>query len=594
MSDQKNFTRLSFTEVKEDLKSFLKSQDRFKDYNFDGSNMSVLLDVLAYNTFKQNIYNNMSISERFLDTAQTKNAVVSHAKELNYLPQSMRSAQARIELRLNASDSPDYVTLPKGTVFTSRDGSTVYEFVTDQAYTITPTDGSYRIEIPILEGKMVKEHFPVEKKSSQYRISNPNVDTSSITVKVSPSKEIAQEDAGDEYILMGSLHGASKDSKVFYLQPSENDTYQVEFGRNVFGIEPEIGEVVTIEYRITEGVCGNGAKQFSLKTPINGYGSSVITKSPAGGGACRENIESIRFFAPKALQIQDRAVTERDYELLLRQRFPEIQAVSAYGGEEASPPQYGRVIISVDVKNAEGVSNALKETYRNYLKDRTPLGIEPVIMSPLFMFASVNTTVYYDNRESSMSSAEVKERVQRAIKQYSDSTLNNFNSTIRHSKLTSVIDNTHPSIKSNMTTIRAVIEVVPYEGKFFNTYINFGNRIIKEPTVSVNNFDTNRVPGIVTSSFRHRNRTCFIRDNGEGKLQIVTVSNGIISTVDSDIGSIDYETGKVSIRSFAVQSYIGTGISFFATTYYTDFKAPKDRILAIRDSDINVNVEWVN
>lgn len=594
MSESKDFTQISFNEIKEDLKNFLKSQERFKDFNFEGANMSVMLDILAYNTQKQNFYNNMSISERFLDTAQTKNAVMSHAKELNYLPQSKRSAQATVEVRINAPDNPDFITIPKGTTFTSRDGSTVYEFVTDKAYTVTPSNGAYNTIIPILEGTVYTEFFEVKAQSQRYRMSNPDIDTSSMVVHVAGSRDDIVNGISDEFVLFDSLHGASPTSKAYYLQASEDDTYQIEFGRGVFGIEPEIGNYVKISYRVTNGKCANGAKTFSLKSPISGYSATVYTLAHAEGGADRESIESIRFFSPKALQVQDRAVTERDYEIILKRRFPEIQAVSAYGGEEATPPQYGRVMIAVDVKNAEGVSEALKDTYSTYLRDKTPLGIEPVILSPSFMFVQIDSSVQYNNKETSMSSAEIKKMVLETIKKHSDTALNNFNSTLRFSNLTSAIDKTHPSIMSNDTNVRAIIEAVPYEGRLLNTTMNFGNRIIREPVVMTNNYDINRNPGLISSTFTHRDRTCFIRDNGEGRLQIVTVTSGRISIINGNIGTIDYMKGVVSVKSFDVTSYVGQGITFYATTYSKDFKSPKDRILAIRDSDININVEWVN
>lgn len=593
MSDNTDYTNLNFTEIKEDLKNFLKSQARFKDYDFEGSNMSVVLDILAYNTLHNNVYNNMVLSEMFMDSAQTKNAILSHAKELNYLPQSRRSAQATVRVRFTPAQKPSFITVPRNTVFTAKCGAKNYDFVASEATTITEVNGKYQADITILEGKVITEYFVVAAKNGRYRISNDSIDTSSIRLRVAKSQQAMDLGRFDEYLVLDSLHGATPDGKVFYLQPTENDCYQIEFGRGQFGYEPPVGSVIAVEYRVTMGSDANGAKDFVLRDMIENYPSVVTTVERAEGGSDRESLESIRFFAPKALQIQDRAVTERDYEILLKQKFPEIQAVSVYGGEEASPPQYGRVIIAVDVKNANGVSDALKEKYRTFLKDRTPLSIEPVVVNPKFMYVSVETTVTYDNRATELSEANIRQLVKSKILAHSVANLNNFRTTIRKSRLTRDIDNAHSSIASNDTLLRAVCEVVPFENKVLNSYINFGNRIIKEPVVNTNSYDSNRVPGIVSTAFVYRGRSCFIRDDGNGRLQIVTSSNGKVTVISADIGEINYETGLVRIKSFAVSGYSGSSIRLYGNTYSADFTSPKDRILAIREQDINITVKTV-
>ena len=366
---QTPIAQLDFDTVKENLKTYLKGQAQFKDYDFAGSNMSVLLDVLAYNTYYNNFYTNMTYAEMFLDSAQLRESVISHAKELNYLPASSRSSQAIVQVELvDMVETPTFVTIPKYARVSGKPatGNKVYTFLTDESYTIIPKDGRYCVNgVRVFEGKKVEEAFRVTGIPSQkFRITNSNVDTASIAMTVRESAEIGAK--SEEYVMRTSILGVKSKDKVFYIQPSGEDTYEIHFGQNAFGVMPPANSIVDITYRINNEDKPNGIDRF-ITQRIGGYKAQVTTIMPSEGGSAPEGIESIRFFAPKSIQIQDRAVTESDYEILLRNEFPEIQAVSVYGGEELNPPQYGRVVVAVDVYKAEGVSANNKAKFKSYL-----------------------------------------------------------------------------------------------------------------------------------------------------------------------------------------------------------------------------------
>ena len=279
------FTKLDFNDIKASLKTYLKGQDRFKDYDFDGANFSVLLDILAYNTYQNNIYTNLAFSEMFLDSAQLRDSVISHAKELNYLPSSRASSQVKLDVTLTVSGNPSTVEIPRGTKFKAICGSETFMFVSDESVTIIPTStGVYKYTgLTVYEGEVLTEMFVVSGNEPQsYIISNKNVDTNSIRVRV---RDNAEATSNTEFVRATSLFGVQNNDNVFYLEPHADERYQVAFGRNVFGKEPINGNVIEIEYRVTSGEAANGTKRFSALSTISGYVPSVVLNSESLGGS---------------------------------------------------------------------------------------------------------------------------------------------------------------------------------------------------------------------------------------------------------------------------------------------------------------------
>ena len=591
------FTKLDFNDIKTSLKTYLKGQDRFKDYDFDGSNFSVLLDILAYNTYQNNVYTNLAFSEMFLDSAQLRDSVISHAKELNYLPSSRASSQVKLDVTLTVPNNPSSVEIPKGTKFKAICGSETFIYVSDESVTIIPTStGVYKYTgLTVYEGEVITEMFNVSgTDANTYLISNKNVDTNSIRVRV---KDNAQETTSTEFVRATSLFGIQSSDNVFYLEPFADERYQITFGRNVFGAEPLNGNVVEIEYRITAGEAPNGTKRFSALTTISGYVPSVVLNSESlsgsEGGAERETIDSIKYYAPKSIQIQDRVVSESDYEILLKNNFSEIQSVSVYGGETVTPPQFGRVIIAVDVKNSDGVSDNAKARYTEFLKARSPLAIEPVVVSPEFMYVSVDTLVTYNKSKTAKTASDINSLVKAAIANYSNVNLSDFGKSVRYSKLTSAIDAVDGSVVSNDTTIKAIIEVNPVLNMFNNIAFSYGNTLIVDHPLAIGEDISIHNPAIKTSGFYYSGTPAFIQDDGNGVLQVISNTVDGFVYLNKNIGTVNYITGEVRIKSLNISGYDGSAIKVYATTKVKDIIGPKQRIVSIRDEDVTVNVKGI-
>lgn len=588
MADQ-TFTNLDFENVKASLKSYLKAQDRFKDYDFEGSNMNVLMDVLAYNTFQNNFYTNMAISEMFLDSAQIKDSVVSHAKELNYLPRSRRSANANLRVQFFPTDTPSTITIPRKTKFTARCGSTTYSFYNDKAYTARATNGQYVIEdVVVFEGRYIDEFYEVSGISDQKFITNnANIDTESIKVYVKANSSSTTE---EEYLYKSNIFGVDSLDQVFYLQPVAGNRYEVVFGNNQFGKQPTNGNVIRIEYRVTNGVEANGIQTINLENQISGISSTETVVSKSQGGAERESIDSIKFYAPKSIQIQERAVTESDYEVLLKNQFPEIQAISAYGGETLNPPQYGRVIISVDVQDSDGVSEKAKTEYTSFLSSRAPLAIEPRIVSAEFIYISIDARVYYDTGKTSLTADGIETLVRQALLNYSKTNLEDFNRDVRFSKLASAIDNSNPAILSNDISARAIIDFNPVLGSPTSKAFTFGNGLYLDPPLDLNDDINLHQPAIKSSEFIYDGKTAFLQDDGRGVIKVISSQPGGFVYLKNDGGTVDYDTGEVVINPIVVDSYTGSSIKLIGKTRCGNVFGLRNRIVLIRDEDINITV----
>jgi len=590
MPDNTPITELDFFAAKNDLKNYLKAQSQFKDYDFNGSNMNVLLDVLAYNTYMNNFYTNMAYSEMFLDTAQTRQSVISHAKELNYLPRSCVSAAAKIQIDFSTGvTDPSFITVPKNTKFTGRNKNNRYTFSTDRSYTVTQIDGIYCIsDVSIYEGVLVTEYYTVTGSSTQrFILNNTDVDTGSISVAVRLSS--ANNSAKTEYTSRENIFGVTDVDPVFYIQPTDSNSYEITFGKNTFGKQPVVNNVVEVSYRISSKAAPNGIRTFTSEN-IAGYPVTITTIARADGGADRETEESIKFFAPKSIQIQDRAVTENDYEILLKNKFPEIQAISVYGGEELTPPRYGRVVVAVDVQNAEGVSENNKNKYYTFLKERCPIGIEPIVMSPEFMFLNVDVKVYYNTKTTTASEGDILLAVKNAILAYSNNNLSDFRKTFRFSKLGYQIDRANANILSNDTEVLAIIPINPVLNTTSSYVLNFKNSLILDHPLTAGEILADHKPAIKSSQFTYNGRTAFIQDDGKGVLQIIRSTTTGFVYLNRNIGSVNYATGRVVITNLSVSAYTGSDLKIYGRTLSKDIAAPKDRIITIRESDINISV----
>lgn len=588
-------TELDFDSIKEQLKTYLRTQTQFKDYNFEGSNMSVLLDVLAFNTFQNNFYTNMAINEMFLDSAVIKNSVVSHAKELNYIPRSRKSATATVRVTIvDTNETASTISIPTYTNFSSNYQGELYNFVTNQTYVARRTaPGTYVADnVTLYEGQMLasfqREGFIIDADGVlRVQLTNDEADTDSIVVFIDAE---ATEDR-NVFTRANTIYGVKPDDKVFYVEPHIDNRYAIYFGKNEFGLQPEAFEDVRVRYRICSGEEPNGANSFSASF-IDGATISVETISAATGGQERESLESIRYFAPKALQIQERAVTNSDYEILLKQRFPEIKAAAAYGGEELDPPQFGRVAVSVYLDtDTQLISSTLANSYVTYLSEKSPLGIEPVFVQTKFVYADIIVDAIYTSKNTEKSAEQLESLIRSAIQTYSDDNLEDFNRTLRSSKLSSAIDNVDSAIQSSALSIMPIIEFSPIVNIQTAPSFRFEAELIKPYPYRAANGFTDYKPAIKSSPFDVDGVCVYLQDDGLGNVMMVTDDATNPQVTNPTAGVVNYTTGEVKLSNLIIEAYTGSAIKMMARVKDNDVSAPQGRVFVIRDTDVFVNMK---
>lgn len=590
-----NLVNLDFETLKQSFKTHLSSQTAFRDYDLDGSNMSVLMDLLAYNTYINTFYMNMVASEMFLDTAQLRNSVVSHAKQLNYTPRSFRSAAAVVNISVTPSSTVTAVTLPRGSSFTSKVGSNTYTFTLNDNIVLTsPVNGTFTANnVTLYEGALVTDTFIYNTVADQQRfiISNPTVDTTSVRVYVTENNASVVR----TYLQANSYIGADSTSEIFFVQAAENDLYEIVFGNGTQGRLPAHGAAISAVYRVSNGELPNGCYLFSSDDAIDGHANvRITTVSVAAGGSVHETTESIRKNAPRFYQTQERAVTAKDYQTLLQLAYPEISSIYVFGGEEANPPRYGKVMISLDLSDSDGVSDGRKTEYERFLRERSPLTIDPVFIEPEFVNVEVDTTVTYNINTLTVSENDLKSAVQTNLRVYNEQYLNDFNTTLRYSKLVQYIDNVNTSIVSNDTKLILYKEINPPLSSDAPISVQLVNPIeIVNSSVSDVEFYRH---GVWSTYFSYRGTPkCRLEDDGAGNLAVVVIPPG---GVDYDhefvatVGTVNYTTGEINISSgLFVTAYEGSSIKIKAYARDKDVVAAQNNIIRIKDDDIHVMLE---
>jgi len=586
---------LDFNSIKSNLKSYLKNNSAFKDVDFEGSNINVLIDLLSYNTYMNAFYTNMVASEMFIDTAQLRDSVTSHAKMLNYTPRSFVSSKALINLSVTPSSNVTNVLIPKGTTFTSRVGSNTYTFSTNESLVLTnPNNNVYKTQLDIYEGNYVTDSFVMNYSNTTQRfvISNPTVDVSSLGVTV-------VEDSGNTFIDYNkteTLIGLNSQSKVFFVQGAENQQYEIIFGDGIFGRKPKDGAVIIAEYRNSSGELPNGAATFLNDGNIDGHANVTITTiTISSGGSINESTESIKYNAPRYFQTQGRAVTTKDYETLLSINFPEIENISAYGGEQLVPPQFGKVFIAVDVRNVQGTPYNRIRAYQDFIKDKTPVSIEAVFVDPEFSYLKVDCNVKYNINATNKLSNDIKTLVSSSISNFNINNLNTFSLSFYYSKFINSIDESDNSILGNDTTVKLYKKIVPQLQKESSFSISYGVSFERESGVDV------IVSGSTESHYGHTiSSSAFsINDNPANRYIFVDDTNGILYLakltgtkveLKNIVGTVNYLDGIVNINKITFGSYEGSGVKIYAKTLSKDITTTKNIILSIIDEDVNVVV----
>lgn len=589
-----NLVGLDFDVIKNDFKSYLKSQDQFKDYDFDGSNMSVLLDIMAYNTYKNAFYLNMAISEAFLDSSQLEASVLSHAKELNYLPRSSRSSRCKVRVDFQATGDTQPYIIEKGSSFTGIIKNESFIFTIPETLTVSSTNTSFSYETYLYEGIYLKDSYIVDSniENQRFIITNKNVDTNSLVVTVYEDGS----DIGENYTQSTTLLGLGSSSKAYFLQASDLGNYEIIFGDGVIGKKPKNNSRIVLDYRISNGERADGVKELSINfDPTNGdilVTPEVTVLENAIGGMQRESLDSVKYYAPRHFQVQERAITTSDYEIMLKTQFPEINTLSVYGGEEVDPPRYGKVFIAIDVSNVDGIPENKRNEYYSFIKARSPLSIDPIITEPIFTYLSVDSRVRYNLNISKSTPDRLKTLVTQAILDYNQLYLDDFNATLRNSKLNYTIDSADSSIVSNITDVLIYKKIVPILGTPQNIDILFNVSLTDDLPLLLDSHPSSDRHTISSSLFNYNGIDVSIEDNGEGVLRLVQPIGDMHKKI-RDIGTVDYNTGLIKLINFTVNSYQGNEIKIYARPRDTDVSVSKNTILTIEPTEVKVKIEAV-
>jgi hypothetical protein len=584
-----NNTQLDFATYKASLKQYLSQQTQFQDYDFEGSNLSVLLDLLAYNTYHNAMYLNMIGSEMFLDTAQLRESVVSHAKELNYVPRSRSSSSVELTFIASPTDDPDTIVLPAFYSIAGNNTTNNYTFSTNSAVVLSKAN-NYTANITFYEGTVRTEAFIVtaNNANSVFQLSSNTLDSSSIQVQVRNSSSDLTTTTWNK---MDNIYGLTANSEVFFIQAADEFKYAITFGNDVIGKKLLPGNIIIVNYRETSGEDGNSISNFRVNIPAYGYSANTFTlvsTESSSGGAYAESLDSIRFNAVRSFSTQNRAVTMSDYVTLLKSQFPAIQTIIAYGGEQSTPKRYGKVIISAKPYGAEVFSTSAKQEILSFLSDKTPISIDPIIIDPEYLYLDVSTRVKYNVNSTVLSPDEIKVLVANSITTFSNTNLSTFSSDLRVSKLIGAIDDSDPSVVSNDTKIKMIKRISPVALVPFSSNWSFENELYSENVRYI--LPVGHEPIVSSSAFTYNGSTAYIQDNGVGNLYVYTIANGASNVLQASVGSVNYTTGEININGLLVDSYEGDYIKIYAKLENSDVDILTNKILLIDGQDVNINI----
>ena len=582
-------SELSFDGIKSNLKTFLQAKSEYTDYDFEGSNLSALLDVLSYNTYMNNYYLNMIGSEMFLDSSELKESAVSHAKELNYLPRSRTSARVQIQFSIAANDRPQTIIIPEDYAITTTIDNKLYKFSIEDNLVVTRNaQGQYISEsVYLYEGSIVNEFFTVSTGKT-FKLNNTNIDTNSIKVNVTES---SGDSTNTFYTFAENLQGLNANSKVYFLQGYNSDQYEVVFGDGVFGKALTNGNIVRVKYRSTNGDAGNKAKTFTSTTKAQGYTVTTSVITPAADGSERETLASIKLNAPRFFTTQNRAVTREDYINLVLSEFPQVQACTVYGGEDVDPPQFGKVIVTLKPYGSNPIlSDTVKESITKYLRTKN-ITTEPIIQDPEYIYLEVTTDVRYNPDATTKSIGQLKTDTINQIKTFNNTNFTEFGNDFRKSQLITNIDETNLSIVSNDTSIRMVYKIAPIIATNQSFDFSFGNPIYNSSQQF--KYPDGFVESVQSSFFSYeKNNTIYsarISDDGKGILRLYYVStNDSVVELNDNIGTVNYSTGRIKF-TINVYDYIQT-IDIYAKPARADVVVKENKFLEIDFSKINVTV----
>ena len=599
MTTNLKVTELDFADIKENLKAFLKQQTEFNDYDFDGSGMSVLLDVLAYNTHYNAMNAHFALNEAFLDSAQIRGNVVTRAKLLGYVPRSILSPRATVTITVDVSGEsgtiPTTLTLPRGTKLKTLIGGEEFQYVVLDNHTAPLESNKFTFSnITICEGffREIKYRVDNDIENQKFQLSDDHADTSTLRVRVQENEEST---AFDIYTKFESLSTVNEETKTYYLQQNSNEYFEIYFGDGVTGFKPTNNNIVTLDYVITKGDESNGAGDavnsatgFSAVDNVGGFSTiTILTNALSAGGVEEETSESIRFNAPLTFTSQNRAVTADDYAAIIKKSFANIDSISTWGGEDQDPPEYGRAYIAIKPLLSQTLTEDEKSEITGViLKGKNVVSITPEIVDPNFTNLELDVFFKYNPNLTDRSSTDLQTVVRDTIKDYNFNNLNKFDGVFRHSELLRKIDNSDPSILNSTVRPRMFQNITPV-----NNALNNFDLVFTSPF-----FQSGDSTSFVLNStaFKINSEDCFFGDipiAGSTTRQVIVYKKvaGANVTVIANAGTLDVPNGKITLNSF--QPDTTDVIRLTLTPNSLDLAPKRDQLLTIDDTRVTITPE---
>ena len=591
------FTNLDFDQIRTQIKDYLRANSNFTDFDFEGSNFSVLIDTLAYNTYITAFNSNMIVNESFLDSATLRENVVSLARNIGYVPRSRTASKASVTIVVETDVDTPTLTLVEGLVCVGSVSNTNYIFSIPESITASVKNGRATFSnIDIYQGTFLKNLFTVDGSLDQrFILNNSFIDTSTIIAKVKGAGETGE---GRQYSLVDNILNVVSTSETFLIQEVQDEKYELLFGDGYFGKKLENNSVITVSYIITDGIDGNGASSFafsgrvvdSLNNVVAPTNVTLTTNNASANGGDIESIDSIKYFAPRLYSSQYRAVTARDYEAIIQSIYPNTESVSVVGGEELDPPQFGNVIISIKPKNGDYVSDFDKHNILTKLKNYALSGINQQIVDLKVLYVEIDSAVYYNNSQVSNVN-DLKSDVISTLNTFSTSTINKFGGRFKYSKLCQTIDNVDNAITSNITRVRIRRNLKALINQSAQYELCFGNKFHKNPT----GFNI-KSTGFTLAS---RIGTFYFTDtpNATGNMGVISVVKEDLLTGEKIVevksaGTVDYNKGEIIINTLNITSTTAANniIEIQAFPESNDVIGLKDLYLSFSVADSTINM----
>jgi hypothetical protein len=581
------FTNLDFNGIRDQIKDYLRTNTDFSDFDFDGSNFSILIDILAYNTYITAYNTNMAVNEVFLDSATLRENVVSLARNIGYVPRSSRSAEAVISFSVDlGTNETRTVTLKAGTVVLGNVQGGNYVFSIPEDFVVAVNDQNLAIfdNITIYEGIYLTKSFRVDYSLSnqRYILPNPNVDVESIRVKVVST-------TSDAYQRYSNILNVDANSKLFLVQEIEDEKYELLFGDNILGKKPPANSTVDVSYIVTNGRNGNGAANFSFSgvlkddqgATITSGVSLITTNDPSNGGDGVESIDSIKYLAPRVYAAQYRAVTANDYKSIIPLIYTNVETVTAYGGEELDPPEFGKVFISIKPKNGSYLSQITKDSILRQLKQYSIAGIKPELVDLQYLYVEVDSSVYY-NANVVSDATGLRTKVVNTLSAYAQSAdINSFGGRFKYSKVIGLIDDSDKGITSNITKVRIRRDLIPEFNAFATYELCFGNRFHQKRTgysIKSSGFNIDGVEGTIYIGDIPTTLT-------RGRLIFFKLENNTPIIVKNNAGIVKYDEGEVLLDVVNI-----TGTDLASGFVQIEAVPESNDIIALKDLYLQVDI----